>query len=420
MEVIQELDYMPYGGAARLWKSKRREILIAGPSGTGKTRAVLEKINLACYKYPRIRVLICRKTRSSMTQSVLVTLEEKVFAEADRNIMGCNRVKRSHRGSYLYSNGSEMVVGGLDNSERIMSTEYDFIGVFEATEVTEEDWELLTSRRRNWKMSYQQIIADCNPSGPNHWLKNRADSGKMDHFESRHEDNPAVRQEYLDGLDESLSGHRRERLLYGRWAAPEGMVYDDFDRRVHIADRDTFGKDGEILWKRMIVGQDYGFTNPAVLLLIGIDGDGRMHVCEEFYQTKMLETEIVEIAKEWQKKYPVETFVIDPSAAGLIAAMGNNGLTTEPANHTVYDGILELKSYFPVQQDGLPRITINPTCVNTIREFESYLWLPGKDKPKKENDHAMDALRYVSMYLAQQMPFIQVLQWEESPKRGRF
>src|SRR5574343_599291 len=47
-----------------------------------------------------------------------------------------------------------------------------------------------------------------------------------------------------------------------------------------------------------------------------------------------------------------------------------------------------------IQGDGLPRLTVNPDCKNTINEFESYIWKPNKDEPVKENDHAMDAIRY--------------------------
>jgi len=215
------VSYTPYGGIEKVWKSRATEVLAPGPAGTGKTRGILEKVHLYLLKYPKTRGLICRKTRASMTESVLVTFEARVVQ------VGCdlNNQSRRTRSSYDYDNGSVLVVGGLDNPDRIMSTEYDIIAVFEATECSEDDWEKLTTRLRNGKGPYHQIVADCNPASPSHWLKRRADRGQMEVFECRHQDNPVLwdRQakdwteqgrKYLATL-QSLTGHRRARLLAG-------------------------------------------------------------------------------------------------------------------------------------------------------------------------------------------------------------
>jgi phage terminase large subunit len=115
-----------------------------------------------------MRALIVRKTRTSLTESALVTFEDKVLPEHSRLTEGAQRRLRQ---SYSYPNGSNIVVGGLDDSQRVMSTEYDMIYVMEAIEATENDWENLTTRLRNGVMPYQQIIADTNPDAPTHWLK---------------------------------------------------------------------------------------------------------------------------------------------------------------------------------------------------------------------------------------------------------
>jgi phage terminase large subunit len=149
---------------------------------------VLEKVHLFLMNYAGARGLIVRKTRASMTESVLVTFESHVATA------GCTLTnqQRRTRTAYDYVNGSSLVVGGMDNPDRLMSTEYDIIAVFEATELTEDDWEKLTTRLRNGKAPYQQIIADCNPAAPSHWLKRRADRGQMAVFPSTHKDNPRL------------------------------------------------------------------------------------------------------------------------------------------------------------------------------------------------------------------------------------
>lgn len=378
-----------------MWVSKSREILFDGPAGTGKSRAVCEKANLCAMKYPMSRILFLRKTRASMTESVLVTFEDKVLTPSSPIKSGPHR---SHRQSYIYPNGSMIVLGGMDNADRIMSTEYDMICVFESTELTLDDWEKLLTRLRNGVMPYQQIIADCNPSGPTHWLKVRADDGGMNRIMSRHEDNPAVTQEYLGQLAR-LTGHRKDRLFKGTWTAAEGMIYDTWDAAKFVMSR----KPEDM--KRWIMSIDEGFANPCAMYLYGVDGDGRVHVFREFYRTKQKEQDVVAAAKELYGLQNVEYVVVDPSAAKLIAALTDNNISTVPADNSVYEGIIACQDYIHVGDDGRPRLTVDPECTNFVREIEGYQWATGntgiQDKPVKVNDHAMDALRYAVMYLAQ-------------------
>jgi hypothetical protein len=93
---------------------------------------------------------------------------------------------------YRYPNGSIIAVGGMDKPSKIMSSEWDMAYVQEGTELNEEDLEMLDIRMRNGVMPYQQIIGDCNPQAPTHWLKKRADRGDLVMLESRHQDNPML------------------------------------------------------------------------------------------------------------------------------------------------------------------------------------------------------------------------------------
>ena len=244
----EQRAYQPFGAAQRLWRDTRGECLISGPAGTGKSRACLEKLHAVCLRWPGARYLIVRKTRESLTESALVTFEEKVLPAGDPIASGA---RRSHRQSYLYPNGSVVVVGGLDKPGKVMSTEYDGIYVQEAIELHENDWESLTTRLRNNVVPFQQLIADTNPDSPRHWLYQRASAGRTAMLESRHEDNPGLwdheRREwtltgrtYLARLD-ALTGPRKDRLRYGRWVQAEGVVYDGWDRGEHlVSEEDLF------------------------------------------------------------------------------------------------------------------------------------------------------------------------------------
>ena len=142
--------YQPFGTAIDAFKYKGPELLYAGPAGTGKSKCLLEKLHAVALKYPGMRGLIVRKTLASLGSTALVTFEEHVAKEHLAN----GEVKwfggsAKEAACYRYKNGSRIVVGGMDKSMKIMSSEYDIVYAQESTELTEEDWEAITSRLRN-------------------------------------------------------------------------------------------------------------------------------------------------------------------------------------------------------------------------------------------------------------------------------
>jgi len=188
---------------------------------------------------------------------------------------------------------------------------------------------------------------------------------------------------------EGLTGVRRQRLLLGQWATAEGAVYDIFNAKDHVRERDLSE------FKRWYLAMDEGYTNPAVILLVGEDSDKRLHIAREYYERGKLQKDVVGIARNWFDEKKGDLVAVDAAAAGLIADLRDSGLPAEPHKGRVLDGITLVQQYLKVQSDGLARLTVDPACVNVINEFESYVWKSGKDEPVKENDHALDALRYL-------------------------
>lgn len=400
--------YQPFGAALQLFYCKADEVLLDGPAGTGKSRACLEKINLVASKYPGCRILLVRKTRASMSQSTLVTWETKVLPEGSPIAEGAGR---AHRQSYVYPNGSEVVVAGMDNPVKIMSTEYDLIYVAEATEITEEDWESLTTRLRNKVVPYQQLIADCNPAGPTHWLNQRCLTKKTTRLLSRHEDNPTVDDAYLTKL-RNLTGVRRKRLYEGVWAAQEGLVYP-FDAAVHVVPRFDIPAD----WRRIRV-IDFGFTNPFVCQWWAIDPDGRMYRYREIYRTNRIVQHHVRDIIDHSGGEEFEATIADHDAEDRATA-AYHGLETIPAHKSLTPGIQAVQARMALAGDGRPRLFLledslverdetltdakKPAC--TDEEFDSYHWPKGqngktlKEAPVKLDDHGMDTTRYAAAYV---------------------
>jgi phage terminase large subunit len=150
---------------------------------------------------------------------------------------------------------------------------------------------------------------------------------------------------------------------------------------------------------------DEGYTNPAVILLVGEDSDGRRHVAKEWYERGKLQSAVVERAKQWCTDYGISLVAVDESAAGLIADLRDADVPAIGAKGRVLDGIQLMQDRLKVQGDGLPRETVDPSCVNHINEYESYVWKRTnaggivKDEPEKKDDHSMDARRYLEVAL---------------------
>jgi phage terminase large subunit len=111
------------GGAIKLWQSKAHETVIHGPAETGKTFAALHKLDTLMWKYPGAQSVIMRKTYKSAVASVIQTFEDKVISK-DAGIITYGGERPEW---YDYPNGSRVWVAGMDNADKVLSSERDFI-----------------------------------------------------------------------------------------------------------------------------------------------------------------------------------------------------------------------------------------------------------------------------------------------------
>lgn len=454
MPVIKvEHRFGPRNACRAAMKDRSPEVLLAGPAGTGKSRALLEKVHLMAIANPGMRGLICRKTATTLSSTALVTwnrfvIPEAVTAEQVRFYGG----SAQEPPSYKYANKSVIAIGGMDKVDKIMSSEYDIVYVQEATELTENDWEAITTRLRNWVVSFQQIIADCNPSYPTHWLNRRCIDGRTKMYNSRHEDNPMLftpdgkitskGADYLSKLD-SLTGVRYKRLRLGLWVAAEGVIYEDWIQDVHTVSREQFAarldSDEPIdaagipyAWPRYW-SVDFGFVHPFVLQCWAEDPDGRMYMYREIFHTRRTVDQhcktILDIVapcikkdcdhqaqtgtkdacvRHWLEPKPT-TIVADHDAEGRAVLERELEMTVQPAHKAVTEGIEAVQVRLRDAGDGRPRIFLfqdavverdpelaegaRPTC--TIEEVPGYVWNDkGKEEPAKVDDDGCDAMRY--------------------------
>lgn len=418
--------YTPRGAALTLQSCRDDEVLLSGPAGTGKSRAALEKLHFMMLMNPGARGLIVRKTLASLGSTALETWRSRVATVAieagDVEYYGGSQEEPPQ---YRYTNGSAIFIGGMDKPSKIMSSDYDVIFVQEATELNITDWESLTTRLRNGVISFQQLIADCNPSFPTHWLKQRSNEGSTLILYSRHQDNPRLYEEdgsqtkegkaYLGKLDK-LTGVRKLRLRDGLWVAAEGVIFEAFKDQVHLIDRFPIPQE----WRRYWV-VDFGYKNPFLLQCWAEDGDGRLYRYREIYHTERLVEDhakqilsIVAPDGKWIEPKPSK-IICDHDAEDRATLKKHLGMNTSAAVKTVKTGIQETQARFRTAGDGKPRIFFlrdslverddalkaagKPTC--TEEEIPSYIWeksadgKAAKEEPHKEDDHGCDGMRYM-------------------------
>jgi PBSX family phage terminase large subunit len=405
-----ERPYQPFGAALDLFRSKAREVLLAGPAGTGKSRACLEKLNLVAMQLP-IRAAIVRKTRKSLTQSAMTTLETKVLPSR-------NQV-RFHEGDqeYRYPSGARIMVAGMDDADKIGSTEFDMVYVQEATELAEDDWGMLLRGLRNGVLSYQQIVADCNPSSPDHWLKQRCNRGDCLLLESRHDDNPTLvdpvsgsytdfGREYLHTLD-TLQGYLYQRLRLGQWVAAQGMYFTEYDPALHICP--SFEIPAE--WPRWLA-VDYGFAAPFCCLWFAREPETRrIFIYREMYSPGLRDEVQAQRIVEQSEGEHVLLKILDPSMFNLRTEQQRPSIASiywAYGVKPVYPGMNSRKQGWAIVRRALahdhdaPRLQVlHGAAPNLVRTLPAMVVDPldpedvaDKIGSVKTEDHAVDALRY--------------------------
>jgi phage terminase large subunit len=412
--------FVCYGAAAEFWEYRGHEAVLSGPYESGKTLAILHKLHALLSKYPKARGLMLRKTYKSLVGSAVVTYEHKVLPKPPGDpLCPVTRFGGEKPEFYDYPNGSRLLLGGMDNADKFLSAEFDFIYVNQAEELELDDWEKLTGRAtgRAGNTPYAQVMGDCNPSYPTHWIKQRASLTLMN---SRHEDNPTLydrdghiteRGKRTMAVLDALTGVRYKRGRLGLWVGAEGQVYEEWDDTVHLIDH--FDPPADWLRFRAI---DFGFTNAFVCSWYAVDGDGRMFRYRELYQTQRLVEDLAGEIKRLSEGERISYTVADHDAEDR-ATLAKHGIPTIPANKAVKTGIEAVQKRLRKAGDGKPRLFLmrdasvvtdsalvdrrKPT--STEQEIPGYIWEPqregraAKEEPVKVDDHGVDQLRYAVM-----------------------
>lgn len=246
---------------------------------------------------------------------------------------------------------------------------------------------------------YEHFIITFNPVHEKHWLKKRffdQSSPNVDTLSTNYLYNEWVGQGLINEFEEMKE--RNPRLYkvdgLGCWGLTEGLVYENWNIEyfdiVEIENLEDIR--GNKIYKK-IIGMDFGYEHDPTAIIISYVNQKtkELFVAKEHYAIKMRREHITETCK---KMGTGRTQIIADNQPELIASLRQSGLNIIKAKKpkgSIVEGIQRLHSY---------KITVHPSCINTIKEFESYVWQNDKtsgdplNNPVDKNNHAMDALRY--------------------------
>ena len=397
----------------------KRRILFDGGARSGKTDVYLVWLIKEALTIPGARILIARFRANHARTTIWEGSLPKILPPGTA---GAVYSTRNHDMQLHFPNGSVIRVAGLDDQDRvdkILGDEYLHIFIDEATQVS---WQTITTvvTRLSQELpeaTARKLLLACNPKSPKHWLHqvgiqnvipthdaqsvtSLPDADNWARLSWTPYDNPYLPADTIASL-EALPDVMRRRMLLGEWCSAEGAVYEMFDEAVHVFDALPAGAERWRRWRAF----DFGFTNPFCCLWAAIDPDGRIWVYRELYATKRL---VKELAAEIIDAEPGDSFngVADSADAEARETLRRAGIYTEPAKKAITAGIQEVQRRLQVAGDGRPRLMIHESCAHTIAEAYSYVWeqtrdgRPQKEIPRQVDDHAMDALRYLCMALA--------------------
>ena len=370
----------------------RDAVICDGAIRSGKTLCLsLSFVGWAFAAFRQGSFAVCGKTLSSLQRNLVRPLMEVLEPLGFHCAMQLAR----HELSIEYG-GKKLLFylfGGRDESSAALIQGMTLSGVL-FDEVALMPRSFVEQALARCSVEGSKFWFNCNPEHPHHWfytewiLKKEAKNALYLHFTMK--DNPSLSSSIRKRYESLYSGTFYERFVLGKWVAAEGLVYPMFSEEKHLADPPAGPPE------RAVISCDYGTTNPASFGLWGLYGGVWYRMREYYYDSRRegeqkTDEEYYEALERLAGDLSVEKVICDPSAASFLACIRRHGrFHATPARNDVSDGIRRVA--VALQQGQL---RISPRCRDTLREFSLYRWEEGAgDRPRKENDHAMDDIRY--------------------------
>lgn len=386
---------------AHLTKFKNRKAIICdGSVRSGKTVSmILGFVHWAMRFFDGKNFGICGKTISSTERNIilpLLNMPDITDYYSLQYIRGENKRIIIRSGSHT---NTFFIFGGKDESSYTLVQGITLSGVlFDEVALMPKSF-VDQAVARTLSEPEARYWFNCNPESAEHWFYKEwicnTRQKKALHLHFTMQDNPILSPEQIADAERLYTGVFYNRYIKGLWCVAEGLIYPMFDKAVHVTHHPELQPGGDYY-----ISCDYGTLNPTSAGLWYLQPDGHAIRLREYYydgrKTKTPRTDeehyvaLEQLAGDVADK--VRAVIVDPSAASFIECIRRHGLfRVWQADNSVLNGIRDTSSLLQMQY-----LHICDNCTDIIREFSLYRWDESatEDRPIKENDHAMDDMRY--------------------------
>jgi PBSX family phage terminase large subunit len=421
-------------------------IIADGAIRSGKTVCMsLSFVMWAMSAFNGQNFAMCGKTIGSFRRNVLfwlkLMLKSRGYQVVDHRADNLVEISRGAVTNYFY------IFGGKDERSQDLIQGITLAGLF-CDEVALMPESFVNQATGRCSVTGSKYWFNCNPDGPYHWFKvnwidkaigylgkkkvarikaeaaaagKEPDLKKLLYVHFTMDDNLSLSEEIKARYRSMYTGVFFKRYIMGLWAMAEGVIYDMFDADKHTVDTEALAatykaRTGHEFWiGDKYVSCDYGTQNPTAFLLWQQGADKKWYCRREYYYSgrdkgrQKTDAEFSRDLKDWLHGESIRFVVLDPAAASFKAQLEKDGFKVKKAKNDVLDGIRFVATLL-----NQGAILIDKNCDNLIKEFASYIWdakaaEKGEDKPVKEHDHALDAVRYLCMTIIKMRPGIRIL-----------
>ncbi|MEE0393011.1 MAG: PBSX family phage terminase large subunit [Ruminococcus sp.] len=380
------------------YKPDAYALICDGSVRSGKTASMACAFILwAMSTFDRARFGICGNTVQSAERNIIMELLQMADITHYFNV---SYIGGSKHILTVKGNGKQNqfhVFGGKDEASYKLVQGITLSGVFFDEVALMPESFVNQAIARTLSVGDARLWFNCNPDNPQHWFYQqwilKADNGERNdvlHLHFTMQDNPIMTPQKIQRAASVYpAGAFYDRYVLGLWRVAEGLIYPQFDREKHIEQRNN--PQGE--W---YISVDYGTLNAFSAGLWCYDGTTAYRAAEYYYsgretRKQLTNAQYLQRIQQLAGSHKIECVIVDPSAASFIAELRNADFTVRKGKNAVVDGIRRVSSAL---QAG--KLQFSPDCKGCIREFGLYRWDEScsEDRPIKENDHAMDDVRY--------------------------
>lgn len=370
--------------------SKARYPVFTGGYGCSKTASGCIKALIKACDNPSSMGMVVAKTYHQLNDVVIREFFNGKWGGCPKQII--KDWNRTSKQLTLINDSKILFRSANDRSqiEGLVGPSLSFAWIDEASLIHKFVWSIMVGRLR--EIEDAQMWITTTPKGEN-WIYDIIGQEGVEHIEKVSTfDNPYTPNAYKDDLKKRYTGQFYDQNVLGKFVHFRDIVYSMFNETKH-----TFVDTAKIveLPYEVIYGVDWGYKHPAVIEVIINKGD-TYYVVDETYESgiyiedKDESKSIVHILKRYYEKYGRGRVYCDPSQPAYIETLKRNNIDALKGNNDVQPGIQRVMYLFNNNQLFIHQYK----CRGLLSEIPLYHFKEGTESPVKEEDDAIDSIRY--------------------------